>query len=56
MHGFIAFLIVFAWLAAVVWTAVDASGRDDCPAFLWALVVLIAGFLGFLLYLILGRD
>ena len=36
-------------------TVNDASANSDQPAFLWAIVVLLAPLLGILLYLLLGR-
>lgn len=52
----IALLFFIIGLALVVWTYMDAQKNSTHPAILWAIVVFLAPLLGFLLYLILGRD
>lgn len=58
--GAIAFLFglvgLIVHLAIIVWVYSDAQSRSDQPAFLWAIVALLAPLLGIVLYLILGRD
>ena len=49
-------LSLLALVAAVYWTYTDAKTNSDQPAWLWALVVLVAPLLGILLYVLLGRD
>ncbi len=49
-------LMFVVYIAIIVWTYNDAQQRSDHPAFLWALVVFFAPFLGLVLYWILGRN
>ena len=43
-------------VAAVYWTYTDAKTNSGQPAWLWAIVVLIAPLLGLVLYVLLGRE
>lgn len=49
-------LLLIVGLALVVWTYRDAQQNSSYSAALWALVVFLAPLLGFVLYLLLGRD
>ncbi|MWV40959.1 MULTISPECIES: PLDc N-terminal domain-containing protein [Natrialba] len=49
-------VMVLVTLALIVWTFVDAQENSSHPAFLWALVVFFAPFLGVVLYVLIGRD
>jgi glucose uptake protein GlcU len=51
-----ALLLFLVVLALVVWTYQDAQKHSSHPAFLWAVVVLLAPILGIVLYVLLGRD
>ena len=42
-------------IGIIIWTYNDASANSDQPAFLCAIVVLLAPLFGILLYLLLGR-
>ena len=48
-------LALLVHIGIIIWTYSDASANSDQPAFLWAVVVLLAPLLGILLYLLLGR-
>ncbi|QPV62702.1 PLDc_N domain-containing protein [Halosimplex litoreum] len=50
-------LVLFAvGIALIFWTYNDAQKNSSHPAFLWAIVVFFAPFLGLVLYFLLGRD
>jgi len=50
-------LLLFAvGIALIFWTYNDAQRNSSHPAFLWAIVVFFAPFLGLVLYFLLGRD
>ena len=49
-------LILVAQIALVVWTYLDAKKNSSHPAFIWAIVVLLAPLLGLIAYVILGRN
>ncbi|MFC7142552.1 PLDc N-terminal domain-containing protein [Halosimplex aquaticum] len=51
-----AILLLAVSLAMIVWTYQDAQANSSQPAFLWALVVFFAPFLGIVLYFLVGRD
>ncbi|WP_415378947.1 hypothetical protein [Halosimplex sp. TS25] len=53
---FLAFLILVVGLIGTVWVFVDAAENSSQSAVLWGLVALFGGFLGILLYALLGRD
>jgi len=60
--GGMAFVLLFGLLlfavgiALIFWTYNDAQRNSSHPAFLWAIVVFFAPFLGLVLYFLLGRD
>lgn len=54
--GLVGLLLLAAHVALIVWTYGDADSNSSHPAFLWAIVVLLAPLLGIVLYLLLGRD
>ena len=49
-------LSLFVLIALAYWTVNDARANSSQPPFLWGMVVVFAPFLGFLLYLVVGRD
>ena len=49
-------LMLLLLVGLVIWTYSDAQANSSQPAILWAVVVLIAPLLGFILYVILGRN
>ncbi|MFC6889458.1 PLDc N-terminal domain-containing protein [Halorubrum trueperi] len=49
-------LMLLVQIAIIVWVYSDAQTRSDQPAFLWAIVVFFAPFLGLVLYWLLGRN
>ncbi|PSQ22361.1 hypothetical protein BRD04_04560 [Halobacteriales archaeon QS_9_67_17] len=49
-------LTLLVLVAAVYWTYTDAKTNSDQPAWLWAIVVVLAPLLGILLYVLLGRN
>ena len=51
-----ALLVLAVTIGMIIWTYSDAQKNSSHPAFLWAIVVFLAPLLGFVLYLILGRD
>ncbi|WP_245742142.1 PLDc N-terminal domain-containing protein [Natrinema salaciae] len=54
---FIFLLVLFVlYLAALVWVYADAQTNSPHSAVLWTLVVFFGGFLGLLLYLLIGRG
>ena len=48
-------LAMLVHIGIIIWTYNDASANSDQPAFLCAIVVLLAPLFGILLYLLLGR-
>ena len=48
-------LALLVHIGIIIWTYNDASTNSDQPAFLWAVVVLLAPLFGILLCLPLGR-
>jgi phosphotransferase system glucose/maltose/N-acetylglucosamine-specific IIC component len=42
--------------AMILWTYSDAGENSSHPAVLWAIVVLFAPLIGFVLYFLIGRD
>lgn len=55
---FLVFLLLWLVFAIVlpVWVYSDAQQHSDDSPLLWALVAFFGGILGFLLYLIIGRN
>jgi len=53
LFGLLTFVV---FVAMVVWTYTDAKQNSSHPAFLWAVVVFFAPFLGIILYVLLGRN
>jgi len=49
-------LSLVAHVVMILWTYSDAGDNSGHPALLWALVVLFAPLLGFVLYLLIGRN
>ncbi|ELZ06574.1 PLDc N-terminal domain-containing protein [Natrialba aegyptia] len=54
--GLIALLFLALQIGIIIWTYTDAQSNSSHPAFLWAIVVFFAPFLGLVLYVLLGRD
>lgn len=55
---FLVFLMLWLVFAIVLplWVHSDAQKNSDDSPLLWALVAFFGGILGFLLYLIIGRN
>ncbi|SEG64040.1 PLDc N-terminal domain-containing protein [Halobellus limi] len=53
---FFGLLLLIVGVVLVVWTYRDAQQNSSQSASLWAIVVFLAPLLGFVLYLLLGRD
>lgn len=49
-------LLGLLWLFVSLWVSRDASKNSPHSAFLWGLAVFVGGFLGLILYFILGRE
>lgn len=49
-------LSLLVHVAMILWTYSDAGKNSSHPAVLWALVVLFAPLIGFILYFIIGRN
>lgn len=54
--AFIAFLFILAGIIGTIWVFIDAAENSSQSAILWGLVAFFGGFLGILLYVLLGRD
>jgi hypothetical protein len=52
----IGLLFVVLSIALPIWTYSDAQRNSPHSPILWALVVFFGGFLGFILYFIIGRT
>ncbi|MGZ0746488.1 PLDc N-terminal domain-containing protein [Haloparvum sp. AD34] len=49
-------LSLLVHVAMILWTYSDAGKNSSHPAVLWALIVLFAPLIGFVLYFVIGRD
>lgn len=49
-------LSLLVHIAMILWTYSDAGENSSHPAVLWAIIVLFAPLIGFVLYFLIGRN
>lgn len=49
-------LSLLVHVAMILWTYSDAGSNSSHPAVLWAVIVLFAPLIGFVLYFLIGRN
>lgn len=48
--------VIAVWLLVSIGVSLDANKNSPQSGFLWGLAVFVGGFLGIILYFLLGRD